>query len=116
MIRPAAVLVLVSGVLLAGCQTGSPSFGRAATPVDGTWIAGNQESVTTFSRGRMTTNLRDTGELVAEGTYQFNGGTVVAQWVALRNLQNRSATCSLTQPDMLNCQPAGAAPFVLNRT
>ena len=116
MIRAAALPVLVSAALLAACQTGPASFGQGVTPVDGTWIAGNRESVTTFSRGRMTTNLRETGELVAEGTYQFSGGTVVAQWVALRNLQNRSATCSLTQPDMLNCQPAGAAPFVLNRT
>ena len=115
MIRPAAALALLSGVLLAACQSGPASFGRPDSPVDGTWIAGNQESVTTFNRGRMTTNLRDTGELVADGTYQFTGGTVVAQWVALRSLENRSATCSLVQPDVLNCQPPGGQPFVLTR-
>jgi hypothetical protein len=115
MIRSAAMLAALSGALLGACQTGPASFGQRGTPVDGTWIAGNQESVTTFNGGRMTTNLRDTGELVADGTYHFNGGTLAAQWVALRDLQNRSATCTLTQPDTLNCESADGQTFVLNR-
>ncbi len=115
MIRPAASVALAFALLLAACQSGPAFLGRPGSPVDGTWIAGNQESVTTFSGGRMTTNLRNTGELVAEGTYQFSGGTVVAQWVALRSLQNRSAVCTLAQPDLLTCNAAGGEAFVLNR-
>ena len=116
-----AVALILSAVILAGCQYGGPRLmarasASTAAPIDGTWASGEGVSVTSFNNGRFTTRFTQTNEVLAEGTYLMRGGQATMQWVSIAAQEQRSAVCSFTGADSLRCAPPQGEAFTLTRS
>ena len=115
MIRRFAVLAL-SAALLAGCQTSPmPQMFSRGPAIEGQWASGDGLSVTTFGGGRLTTRFVQTNEVVGQGNYTMAGDTIAMQWISIRSQQQRSANCTLTGSDTMQCTQPGGSGFELRR-
>jgi hypothetical protein len=119
MIRASVPVVLaLSGLLLAGCQTGPSSGGMqraAATPMDGSWASTDGVFVANFQEGNFTSRFTRTNEVLAQGTYTVSGSQISMQWLSVATQQQRSASCTMSGSDTVRCEQAGGGGFELQR-
>jgi hypothetical protein len=110
--------LILSAVLLAACQTYTPTTTpvAATTPMDGNWASADGVFVATFQGGRFTSRFTQTNEILAQGTYTVSGGNVTMQWISVQAQQQRSANCTFTAADSVQCSQAGGGSFELNRS
>ena len=116
-----AVALVLSAIILAGCQYSGPRLmartsANTPSPIDGTWASGDGVSVTSFNNGRFTTRFTQTNEVLAEGTYLMRGGQATMQWVSIAAQEQRSAVCSFSAANTLRCAPAQGDAFTLTRS
>lgn len=105
-------------IALVGCQTGGPSGGPPvvqARGIEGQWVDPNG-IVSSFTNGVFETRTSDTNEKLAEGTYRYQSGQLVA--IDLRSLVRGTTSqvnCALVTQSQLNCTSSAGAQFSLTR-
>ena len=114
--------LVLSAVLLAGCQVSGPSnFNRPVQPqqtgVSGNWIGTDGVAISTFQGGGFASYAVDTGSQLAAGNYNTPDGQNVQ--IALRSLIRGTTTqvnCLLVNAQQMNCTTQTGAQFSLLRT
>ncbi|RAZ78272.1 hypothetical protein [Mesorhizobium atlanticum] len=103
----------------AACTTTGPSEPPAAAApkgVEGNWIDGTGQAVSTFSSGKYTTVAAQTGEKFAEGTYTMTGATSLEiTGTSLIRQTPIHTNCLLVSINQLNCTDAAGKNFVFTR-
>lgn len=113
----AAIAAVAAG--LAGCMTGGPGGGPSAaapTGVEGEWLSTDGVAVSRFSGGVFQTSALDTGNKLADGSYQMVDNRNVAITVkSLIRQTTSNVNCALAAPNQLNCTSSTGQQFVLTR-
>jgi hypothetical protein len=113
----AGTIALAAG--LAGCQSSGPGGGpvaRAPSGVEGRWVDGKGTGVSTLAAGAFQTVATDTGQKLADGSYQMTGqNAVLITGTSLIRQSPISFNCLLASPNQLNCTSSGGTQFVLTR-
>lgn len=114
-----------SAMLLAAAAAGCMNSGgdrmigpeaRAPQGVEGRWVDEKGTGVSTFSGGVFQTVASDTGQKLADGSYQVSGGRNVAiNGTSLIRGAPISFNCLLASPSQLNCTSSAGAQFILTR-
>jgi hypothetical protein len=112
----AAITAMAAG--LAGCMTGGGGGPSAATPtgVEGEWLSTDGVAVSRFSGGVFQTSALDTGNKLADGSYQMVDANNVS--ITVRSLIRQTTTsvnCTLAAANQLNCTQSTGQQFVLTR-
>lgn len=108
-----AVIALAA---LAGCQSAGPSGPAAASGgVEGEWMSSDGVAVSRFSGGAFSTSAIDTGNKLAEGSYQVSGATVQIIGTSVIRQSPISFNCLLVNPRQLNCTSSAGQQFTLVR-
>jgi hypothetical protein len=112
-----AALAAVSAGL-SGCMTGGPGGGPAAgaSGVEGEWLSTDGVAVSRFSGGVFQTTALDTGNKLADGSYQMVDDRTVA--ITVRSVIRQTTSnvnCSLVAANQLNCTQSTGQQFVLTR-
>ena len=119
----AAIAVLSGAIFLAGCTGGGgrrPLPNIAAAPltpgIEGNWVDHANTGVTSFFGTRFQTVATDTGNKLAEGTYQFRDQTLV-ELTGFSLLQQKPVAfnCALAGIDQLNCTASTGQQSILRR-
>jgi hypothetical protein len=114
-----ATMATAAAAGLAGCMTGGPGGGpRAAAPtgVEGEWLSTDGVAVSRFSGGVFQTTALDTGNKLADGSYQMVDANNVS--ITVRSLIRQTTTsvnCALVAVNQLNCTQSTGQQFVLTR-
>ena len=119
----AASALVVCGIALAACQSGSPQMSfraprplvAATTPMDGQWASTDGVFVASFQGGNFTSRFTRTSEVLAQGNYSVTGDRVHMQWLSVATQQERSAACRLSGDNTVHCEQAGGGGFDLRR-
>lgn len=104
---------------LAGCQMVSSRPAPIAVQtagVDGDWMSTDGVAISRFIGGRFETIATDTGNKLAEGSYQYSDARTVA--ITVRSLIRQTTTnvnCAVATPTQLNCTSSDGNQFVLVR-
>ncbi|WP_353644768.1 hypothetical protein [Mesorhizobium sp. WSM2239] len=105
--------------VLSGCMTGGPVGGplaAAPTGVEGEWLSTDGVAVSRFSGGVFQTTALDTGNKLADGSYQMVDNRNVAITVkSLIRQTTSSVNCALVASNQLNCTSSTGQQFVLTR-
>jgi hypothetical protein len=113
----AAIAAVAAG--LAGCMIGGPGGGplaAAPTGVEGEWLSTDGVAVSRFSGGVFQTTALDTGNKLADGSYQMVDNRNVAITVkSLIRQTTSSVNCALVASNQLNCTSSTGQQFVLTR-
>ncbi|WP_312798154.1 hypothetical protein [Tianweitania sp.] len=122
-LRLLSALTLAAAV--AGCVGGGDggSGGRMGSgpmlkqvSVDGSWVDESGVGVSTFSNGAFSTTAADNGSRLSEGSYRYNGASVVAiTGTSLIRQQPIAFNCNIASSNQLNCTSAEGNRFVLTR-
>ena len=112
-----AALAAVSAGL-SGCMTGGPAGGPAAraSGVEGEWLSTDGVAVSRFSGGVFQTTALDTGNKLADGSYQMVDDRTVA--ITARSVIRQTTSnvnCALVAANQLNCTQSTGQQFVLTR-
>ena len=112
-----AALAAVSAGL-SGCMTGGPAGGPAAraSGVEGEWLSTDGVAVSRFSGGVFQTTALDTGNKLADGSYQMVDDRTVA--ITVRSVIRQTTSnvnCALVAANQLNCTQSTDQQFVLTR-
>lgn len=112
-----AALAAVSAGL-SGCMTGGPAGGPAAraSGVEGEWLSTDGVAVSRFSGGVFQTTALDTGNKLADGSYQMVDDRTVA--ITVRSVIRQTTSnvnCALVAANQLNCTQSTGQQFVLTR-
>ena len=112
----AALAAISAG--LAGCMTGGPAGGpmARASGVEGEWLSTDGVAVSRFSGGVFQTTALDTGNKLADGSYQMVDDRTVA--ITVRSVIRQttsSVNCALVAANQLNCTSSTGQQFVLTR-
>lgn len=101
---------------LAGCMSGGPGgLGRGQT-VEGEWIDAQGTGLSTFSGGVFQTVATDTGQKLADGSYQMTDRNAVQiNGTSLIRQSPISFNCLLASPQQLNCTSSTGQNFSLTR-
>jgi hypothetical protein len=114
----AAALAAMSAGLV-GCMTGGGPGGgplAAASGVEGEWLSTDGVAVSRFSGGVFQTTALDTGNKLADGSYQMvDDRTVTISVKSLIRQTTSSVNCALAAPAQLNCTSSTGQQFVLTR-
>ena len=114
----AAALAAMSAGLV-GCMTGGGPGGcplAAASGVEGEWLSTDGVAVSRFSGGVFQTTALDTGNKLADGSYQMvDDRTVAISVKSLIRQTTSSVNCALAAPTQLNCTSSTGQQFVLTR-
>ena len=108
-------------IALAGCMSGGGGTSGGAvrpaqTGVEGTWIDAQGTGLSTISGGIFTTVATDTGQKLAEGSYQLTNPTSVQiSGTSLIRQSPISFNCLLVSTSQLNCTSSAGQQFVLTR-
>jgi hypothetical protein len=101
---------------LAGCMSGGPGgFGRGPS-VEGEWLSTDGVAVSRFSGGAFETVASDTGNKLAQGSYQMvDARTAAITGTSLIRQTPIGFNCALASPNQLNCTSSTGQTFVLTR-
>ena len=103
--------------VLAGCMSGGPGgspFGRAG--VEGEWLSTDGVALSRFTSGAFETVATDTGNKLANGTYQtVDSRTVTITGNSVIQQTPIGFNCTLANPNQLNCTSSSGQTFVLVR-
>jgi hypothetical protein len=116
-----ATAVAGLSVMLAGCLGGGSGGGSSPsrpvqTGVEGNWIDAQGTGLSTISGGVFTTVATDTGQKLAEGSYQLTNPTSVQiNGTSLIRQSPISFNCLLVSSSQLNCTSSAGQQFVLTR-
>jgi hypothetical protein len=114
-----AAAIAAVAASLAGCMTGGPGGGplaAAPTGVEGEWLSTDGVAVSRFSGGVFQTTALDTGNKLADGSYQMVDNRNVAITVkSLIRQTTSSVNCALVASNQLNCTSSTGQQFVLTR-
>ena len=104
-------------VFLAGCMSGGPGGGLGRNPtVEGEWIDAQGTGLSTFSGGVFQTVATDTGQRLADGSYQMTDRNAVQiNGTSLIRQSPISFNCLLASPQQLNCTSSTGQNFSLTR-
>lgn len=104
-------------VFLAGCMSGGPGGGLGRGPtVEGEWIDAQGTGLSTFSGGVFQTVATDTGQKLADGSYQMTDRNAVQiNGTSLIRQSPISFNCLLASPQQLNCTSSTGQNFSLTR-
>jgi hypothetical protein len=99
-------------------MTGGPGGGPAAgaSGVEGEWLSTDGVAVSRFSGGVFQTTALDTGNKLADGSYQMVDDRTVA--ITVRSVIRQTTSnvnCSLVAANQLNCTQSTGQQFVLTR-
>lgn len=113
-----AAAVTAMATSLAGCMTGGPGGPIATAPagVEGDWLSTDGVAVSRFSGGVFQTTALDTGNKLADGSYQMVDANNVS--ITVRSLIRQTTTsvnCALVAANQLNCTQSSGQQFVLTR-
>lgn len=113
-----AAAVTAMAASLAGCMTGGPGGPIATAPagVEGDWLSTDGVAVSRFSGGVFQTTALDTGNKLADGSYQMVDANNVS--ITVRSLIRQTTTsvnCALVAANQLNCTQSSGQQFVLTR-
>ena len=112
-----AVVAVAAG--LAGCVSGGTNQGPVAaapTGVEGRWIDAKGTGLSTIAGGGFRTVATDTGQKLADGSYQMTGpNAILITGTSLIRQAPISFNCLLAGPNQLNCTSSGGQQFVLTR-
>lgn len=104
--------------VLAGCMgsgSGNPQQ-AAATGFEGEWLSTDGVAVSRFSGGAFQTTALDTGNKLADGSYQVVDARTVS--ISVRSLIRQTTTsvnCAMAATNQLNCTSSTGQQFVLTR-
>jgi hypothetical protein len=112
--RTAWRAALLAAVVLSACQ--SQQVQPVRTPMDGRWASTDGVFIAEFQGGSFTSRFTQTNEILAQGTYAVNGGTVSLRWLSVQAQAQRSATCTFTSASLVHCQQDGGGAFELQRS
>jgi hypothetical protein len=102
--------------LLAGCMGGGGPLGSGPRGVEGEWIDQQGTGLSTLSGGSFQTVATDTGQRLAEGSYQMSGSDAVQiNGTSLIRQSPISFNCLLASHAQLNCTSSSGQQFVLTR-
>jgi hypothetical protein len=104
-------------VFLAGCMSGGPGGGLGRSPtVEGEWIDAQGTGLSTFSGGVFQTVATDTGQRLADGSYQMTDRNAVQiNGTSLIRQSPISFNCLLASAQQLNCTSSTGQNFSLTR-
>ena len=114
----AAALAAMSAGLVGCMAGGGPGGGplAAASGVEGEWLSTDGVAVSRFSGGVFQTTALDTGNKLADGSYQMvDDRTVAISVKSLIRQTTSSVNCALAAPTQLNCTSSTGQQFVLTR-
>ncbi|MET0940069.1 MAG: hypothetical protein ABWY13_01775 [Mesorhizobium sp.] len=103
---------------LAGCMSGGPGGGPfgGARGVEGEWLSTDGVAVSRFNGGVFETVATDTGNKLANGSYQMvDARTVTINGTSLIRQSPISFNCSMATSSQLNCTSSTGQQFVLTR-
>jgi hypothetical protein len=103
--------------ILTGCMSSGPGgnpFGRPT--VEGEWLSTDGVAMSRFSGGIFETVATDTGNKLANGSYQMiDPRTVAITGTSVIRQTPISFNCSLASSTQLNCTSSAGQQFVLSR-
>lgn len=104
-------------VFLTGCMSGGPGGGLGRNPtVEGEWIDAQGTGLSTFSGGVFQTVATDTGQRLADGSYQMTDRNAVQiNGTSLIRQSPISFNCLLASAQQLNCTSSTGQNFSLTR-
>lgn len=115
--------VVIAAAALAGCVASGPAGGPMGGPaasaqrgVEGEWLSTDGVAVSRFSGGAFETVALDTGNKLADGSYQMSDARNVS--ITVKSLIRQTTTnvnCSQVAPTQLNCTSSNGQQFVLTR-
>lgn len=112
----AAASLLAAAACTTTGPSGQPPMAAAPKGVEGSWIDGTGQAVSTFSGGKYTTVAAQTGEKFAEGTYTMTGATSLEiTGTSLIRQTPIHTNCLLVSINQLNCTDAAGKNFVFTR-
>lgn len=111
---------LAVALAVAGCQSSvAPPRGAGLQPsggVEGDWVDSDGVYIARFAGGTFVSVATDTGNRLAEGTYQRRDAqTIEITMLSLIRQQQTSVNCALVSPTQLNCTNSAGQNFVLLR-
>lgn len=116
------ILPAVAAAGLAGCVAADGGAQRIGTvsmqpsAVEGQWVDENGVGVSTFANGVFTTTAMDNGNKLSEGSYVYNGSSMVSiNGTSLIRQTPIAFNCSMASRTQLNCTSADGNRFVLTR-
>jgi hypothetical protein len=109
---------VATAAVLAGCISGGPGggLGRGPSGIEGAWIDAQGTGLSTFSGGVFQTVATDTGQRLADGSYQMTGRDAVQiNGTSLIRQSPIAFNCLLASPNQLNCTSSAGQNFTLTR-
>ena len=113
--RVFSVGTVAAAAFLAGCMSGGGPLG-SSRGVEGAWVDQQGTGLSTFSGGVFQTVATDTGQKLADGSYQMSGPDAVQiSGTSLIRQSPISFNCLLASPTQLNCTSSSGQQFTLTR-
>jgi hypothetical protein len=111
-----SVGTVAAAALLAGCMSGGGPLGSGSRGVEGEWVDQQGTGLSSFSGGVFQTVATDTGQKLADGSYQMSGpDSVQISGTSLIRQSPISFNCLLASRTQLNCTSSSGQQFVLTR-
>ena len=118
-LKSAMALILVAGV--AGCQsTPRPKFNSGPPPVtqaslQGNWRATEGPLLASFTGDKFRSINTENSQVVAAGVFKVNSDQDIRlEWVGALSGRS-SATCKMSELNLMSCTPSNGSGFQLRR-